>query len=99
MKRIGIVSSRISKGNRALYNLYVVLISMLFSIFVFVIAGSIVIFALAIIKYVGTEIMGMEFEKSWKPIFSVCMVSLTVVVTLFNLFAILINFKPPKTME
>jgi len=99
MKRIGIVSSRISKGNRALYNLYVVLISMLFSIFVFVIAGSTVIFALAIIKYVGAEIMGMEFEKNWKSIFSVCMVSLTVVVTLFNLFAILINFKLPKMSE
>ena len=99
MKRIGIVSSRISKGNRALYNLCVVLISMLFSVFIFVIAGSTVIFALAIIKYVGTEIMGMEFEKSWKSILSVCMVSLTVVVTVFNLFAILINFKPPKMME
>ena len=99
MKRIGIVSSRISKGNRALYNLCVVLISILFSVFIFVIAGSTVIFALAIIKYVGTEIMGMEFEKSWKSILSVCMVSLTVVVTVFNLFAILINFKPPKMME
>ena len=99
MKRIGIVSSRISKGNRALYNLCVVLISMLFSVFIFVIAGSTVIFALAIIKYVGTEIMGMEFEKSWKSILSVCMVSLTVVVTVFNLFVILINFKPPKMME
>ena len=96
MKRIGIVSSRISKGNRALYNLYVVLISMLFSVFIFVMAGSTVIFALAIIKYVGTEIMGMEFENSWKSILSVCMVSLTMVVALFNLFAILINFKPPK---
>jgi len=99
MKRIGIVSSRISKGNRALYNLYVVLISILFSIFIFVIAGSSVIFALAIIKYVGVEIMGMDLEKSWKVVFSVCMVSLTVVVTLFNLFAILINFKSPKIME
>jgi len=99
MKRIGIVSSRISKGNRALYNFYVVLISILFSVFVFVIAGSIVVFALAIIKYIGVEIMGMEFEKSWTSILSVCMVSLTVVVTLFNLFAILINFKPPKFME
>jgi len=99
MKRIGIVSSRISKGNRALYNLYVVLISILFSIFIFVIAGSAVIFALAIIKYIGVEIMGMEFEKSWKSVFSVCMVSLTVVVTLFNLCAILINFKSPKMTE
>ena len=99
MKRIGIVSSRISKGNRALYNLCVVLISILFSMFIFVIAGSTVIFALAIIKYIGVEIVGMEFEKSWKSILSICMVSLTVVVTVFNVFAILINFKPPKIAE
>jgi len=99
MKRIGIVSSRISKGNRVLYNLCVVFISILFSLFIFTIAGSTVIFALAIIKYVGTEIMGVEFQDSWKSILSICMVSLTVVVTLFNLFAILINFKPPKIME
>ena len=99
MKRIGIVSSRISKGNQALYNLCVVLISILFSIFIFVIAGSTVIFALAIIKYIGVEIMGMEFEKSWKSILSICMVSLTVVVAVFNVFAILINFKLPKILE
>jgi len=99
MKRIGIVSSRISKGNRVLYNLSVVLISALFSLFIFIIAGSTVIFALAIIKYVGIEIMGLEFENSWRSILSVCMVSLTMVVAVFNLFAILINFKPPKIME
>jgi len=99
MKRIGIVSSKISKGNRALYNLYVVLISILFSLFIFIMAGSTVIFALAIIKYVGVEVMGLEFEKSWKSILTVCMVSLTVVVTLFNVSAVLVNFKPPKIME
>lgn len=99
MKRIGIVSGRISKGNRALYNLSVVLISMLFSLFIFIIAGSTVIFALSIIKYVGVEIMGVEFENSWRSILLACMVSLTVVVTVFNLFAILINFKLPKIMK
>lgn len=99
MKRIGIVSGRISKGNRTLYNLSVVLISMLFSLFIFIIAGSTVIFALSIIKYVGVEIMGVEFENSWRSILLACMVSLTVVVTVFNLFAILINFKLPKIMK
>jgi hypothetical protein len=99
MKRIGLVAGEISKGNRALYNICVVLVSILFSIFIFVIAGSTVIFALAIIKYAGNEVMGVEFENSWKSILSVCMISLTVVVTLFNLFAILINIKLPKAME
>ena len=96
MKRIGITASRISKGNLALYNLYVVLIAILFSFSIFVLAGSTVIFALVVIKYVATEIMGVEFEKSWRSIMAVCMVSLTVVITLFNLCAIIINLKLPK---
>jgi hypothetical protein len=96
MKRIGIAASKISKGNLTVYNLYVVLISALFSLFIFIIAGSTVIFALVIIKYVGTEIMGVEFERSWRLVMAVCMVALTVVITLFNLFAILKNLKSPK---
>ena len=96
MKRIGIAASKISKGNLALYNFYVVVISALFSLCIFIIAGSVVIFALAIIKYVGNEIMGVEFEKSWRSVLSICMISLTVVITLFNVFAILKNFKLPK---
>ena len=99
MKRIGTVASKISKGNRVFYNLYVILISVLFSAFIFVIAGSTVIFALAIIKYVSSEIIGNDFDRNWKPILSVCMVSLTVVVTLLNVSAILINLKPPKHIE
>ena len=96
MKRIGIAASKISKGNLTLYNVYVVLISALFSLFIFIVAGSTIIFAIAIIKYVGNEIMGVEFERSWQSILAVCMVSLTIVITLFNLFAISKNLKLPR---
>ena len=96
MKRIGIAASKISKGNLTLYNLYVVLISALFSLFLFIVAGSTIVFALVVIKYVGNEIIGVEFERSWQSILAVCMVSLTVVVTLFNLLAISINMRLPK---
>ena len=96
MKRIGIAASKISKGNLTLYNVYVVLISALFSLFIFIVAGSTIIFALAIIKYVGNEIMGVEFERSWQSVLAVCMVSLTIVITLFNLFAISTNLKLPR---
>lgn len=99
MKRIGIAASKISKGNLVLYNFYVVLISALFSLFLFVVAGSTIIFALAIIQYVGNEIMGVEFERNWRSILAVCMVSLTIAVTLFNLFAISKNMKLPKMKE
>ena len=96
MKRIGIAASKISKGNLTLYNVYVVLISALFSLFIFIVAGSTIIFAIAIIKYVGNEIMGAELERSWQSILAVCMVSLTIVITLFNLFAISKNLKLPR---
>lgn len=99
MKRIGIVASKISKGNLAVYNFYVVLISFLFSLCIFVIAGSTVIFATAIIRYIEAEIMGAESEKSWGSILSVCMISLTVVTTLFNVFALSVNLKLQKMKE
>ena len=96
MKRIGIAASKISKGNRALFNFYVVAISVLFSLFIFLVAGSTVVFALKIIQYVSNEIMGIEFKKSWESILMVCMVSLTVIITLFNAFAITTNMRLPK---
>lgn len=99
MKRIGVAASQISKGNRVLYNLSVILIAMLFSSLVFVVAGSTVVFALAILKYVGNEIIGIDFEKSWQSIPAVCMVSLTVVITVFTLFAVLVNIKLPKRFD
>lgn len=99
MKRIGIAASAISKGNVTLYNFYVVLISALFSLFIFIVAGSTIVFSLAVINYVGTEVMGVEFERSWQSILAVCMVSLTVVTVLFNLFAISVNMKLPKIMK
>ncbi len=96
MKRIGIAASRISKGNLVLYNLYVVMITALFSLFLFIIAGSTIVFALAILRYVGNEVMGADFEESWQSILAVCMVSLTIAVTLFSLCAVSINLKLPK---
>ncbi|OGX35902.1 MAG: hypothetical protein A3C36_01425 [Omnitrophica WOR_2 bacterium RIFCSPHIGHO2_02_FULL_52_10] len=99
MKRIGIAASKISKGNLVLYHVYVVLISLLFSLFIFLVAGSTVLFALVIIQYVGSEIMGIDFERRWESILAVCMVSLTVIITLFNLAAILINLRIPKLKD
>jgi len=93
MKRIGIAASKIAKGNLFLYNCYVVLISFLFSFFIFVIAGATVLFSLIVIAYLGNELMASEFEENWTSILAVCMVSLTVVISIFNLLAISKNIK------
>lgn len=99
MKRIGIAASKISRGNRWLYNFYVILISVLLSLALYLIVGATVIFSLAIIKYVAGEVMGVDFDGDWASILSVCMVSLTVVVALFNVFGILINLKLNKLTD
>lgn len=96
MRRIGIAASKMAKGNLFLYNGYVVLISFLFSLFIFVVAGCTVVFALLIIHYVAEELMAVEFEKSWPSVLSICMVSLTILAALFNLIAILKNIKLSK---
>jgi len=95
MKRIGIAASKIAKGNWALYNFYVVVISFLFSLLIFVMSGATVVFALIILSYIGNEIMP-ELEKSWSSVQNICMGSLTIIVVLFNLMAISINMKLPK---
>jgi hypothetical protein len=96
MKRIGIAASKISKGNVALYNFYVVLISFLFSLFIFIVAGSTVVFSLIIINYVGGELKAFEFEKGLRFILTICMGTLTAVITIFNLVAISTNMKIRK---
>lgn len=93
MKRIGIAASKMAKGNPVLFNFYVILISSLASFFIFVIAGCMIIFSIVVIAYISNEVMPFDLEKSWTSIIVICMVSLTVVMTLFNLFAIMINFR------
>lgn len=95
MKRIGIAASIIAKNNPVLYNFYVVLISFLFSLFIFVVAGSTVVFALVVISYLGNEILPLEMKKDWSFVLSLCMVSLTMVVVIFNVLAISVNIKLP----
>lgn len=98
MKRIGITASKIAKGNFLLYNFYVVLISFLFSFFVFVVAGAMVVFALTIIRYISEEIMLVKHDKAWSLILGVCLACLTVITVIFNFMLILHNFRirPPK---
>jgi hypothetical protein len=91
MKRIGIAASKIAKGSIVLYNSYVVLISIFFSVFIFVIAGATVVFSIGIISYVAKEIL--PFERNWESILRICMISLTVIIVLFNIMAISMNLK------
>ena len=93
MERIGIAASKIAKGNFLLYNFFVVLISFLFSIFIFFIGGSAILIALLLIGYFFKNIMPVNFEKEWISIMLICMISLAISVGLFCLVAISRNIK------
>ena len=96
MERIGIAASKIAKGNLFLYNLFVVMISFLFSLLIFLLAGSSLFISLLIINSINEGQMPQNLEKMWTSVMLVCMISLTIVVSIFNLFAILKNIKLTK---
>lgn len=93
MKRIGIAASRISKGSTRLYNLYVVLISFLFSLLLFLIAGLSVFMAIGIVAFFGHETMTEDLRNNWTTIMSICAKALGLAVVVFNIIALAINLK------
>lgn len=99
MKRVGVAASKIAKDNLFLYNCCVVLISSLFSLFIFIVSGFVVTFALIIIGYVGKEIMLVQFERDWSDVLVVCMISLTIITAIFNLLIISKNIRLNKLKE
>ncbi len=96
MERIGIAASKIAKVNLYLYNLCVVLISFLYSLFIFIVTGLTVLVAIVIIRYIGAELMLVELDRHWSIIMTVCMVTLTTVITVFYLIALSRNIKLRK---
>ncbi|MBZ0166441.1 MAG: hypothetical protein K8I00_06510 [Candidatus Omnitrophica bacterium] len=96
MKRIGMAASRISKGNVRLYNTYVILISLLFSIFLFFIVGLAVILAIGIVMLFGPETMTQELRDNWQTVTRMCGQALALVVVVFNAIAIVVNMKLVK---
>src|SRR5882672_204463 len=101
MERIGITASKIAKGNLFLYNLFVILISFLFSLLIFLLAGISIFIALWAIDFIHYILNGdhvySNFGKEWTSVMLVCMISLTIVVSVFNLLAILKNIKFTKS--
>ena len=93
MERIGRAASKIAQGNLWLYNLCVVSIAFLFSVFIFFIAGSSIVLSLIIIGYIVNGILPNDLWSDWRSIIRVCMVSLSVIVSLFTAFAILKNIR------
>jgi hypothetical protein len=58
-----------------------------------------VVFALVIITYFGDEIAGFDTAKIWSHVLMVCMIALTVVISVFNIMAIIRNIRLGKRGE
>ena len=96
MERIGIAASKIAKGNLFLYNFFVLLITLLFSLLVFLIAGSSIVLVLIIIAYMTSVGSPPDLQKGWIPTMTICMELLAIVIGLLALCAIAINIKFKK---
>jgi hypothetical protein len=99
MERIGLAASKMAQGNLLFYNFYVIVLSFLFAVLIFLLAGSAVVFSLIILRYISHEVTGTDVLKDWTKILTYCLVTLSVLMGFFVLAAISKNlkFKKPKT--
>lgn len=93
MKRIGIAASKISEGNIILYNVFVLVLSTLFSLLVFFLSGFSIFVAIYIIHALLTGSTVFDFYSNWGGILKSCMVALAVMMGIFNMCAIGVNLK------
>jgi hypothetical protein len=93
MERIGYAASKMAKGNRWLYNLYVLGLAFLFSLLVFLVAGSAVFLALVIFGYAVMRVAPCQWGQPWQEIIRICMMALTVIILVINFFVIFRNLR------
>lgn len=93
MKRIGIAASKISPKNILLYNLFVFIISTLFSLLVFFLSAFSIFVAIYIIHVLVTGSSVFDFYSIWGGILKSCMVALAVMMGVFNMCGIGVNLK------
>ena len=93
MERIGIAASKIAKGNLFVYNLVVVLISVVFSLMVFFLAGCSIVVVLVLIAYATRLGSFPDLQKGWMSLMAICLKCLAALLSLLALCAIGKNFR------
>ncbi len=96
MERIGIAASKMAQGNFFLYNFYVILLSFLLALLIFLIGGSAVMIALIVIGYFAGGVGPAHLEDEWRSVIFACLGALSFFVGLSTLAAILRNAKLHK---
>jgi hypothetical protein len=99
MRRIGIAASKMSKGSFLRYNLYVILIACLFSLFIFLISGFSILLIIFLLSLILHALKPADFHPGGIHMFRICMTVLLVVVGIFNAVAILKNIQFTKNKK
>ena len=93
MRRIGIAASKMSKGSLLSYNFYVVLITCLFSLLVFLICGLSILLIVFLISLCLHALGSDQPHTGWVHMFKICLVILALVVSCLNIVAISKNIQ------
>ena len=96
MQRIGIAASKMSQGNLCRYNLCVVVIACLFSIFTFLICGFVILFFVFLAAIASHVLKPAEYHPHWLQMAKICLIVLGLVVGILNIAAILKNIQWTK---
>ena len=96
MLRIGIAASKMTKGSLLGYNLWVVLIATLISLFIFLCCGFSILLVLFLISLVLHVLKPGDVHTGWVHVFKICLMILAVVVGMLNLVAIVKNLQFTK---
>jgi hypothetical protein len=96
MLRIGIAASKMSKGSLLSYNLFVILLSCLFSLIIFLICGFSILVIIFLVSLILHTLRPADVHAGWVHMFKICLIILGLVVGLFNTIAILKNVQFTK---
>ncbi len=77
-----------------MYNFFVLLISALVSLFIFIVIGSTILFSLVIVSYLARELGLSDMgRQDWMGVMKICMLVLTGIVVIWNIIAISRNIR------
>lgn len=96
MERIGIVASKIAKGNIILYNFLVLLMTFLFSFLVFFICGTAIFIVLVVLDNLNKMRNAPASPEIFYSVARICALGLSVVIGIFAIFALGRNIKLKK---
>ena len=96
MERIGIAASKMAQGNLLKYNVFVVLISCIFSLFIFFICGFSLVVVLFLISLLFNVLLPGGSHAALVHIGKIVLIILSVLIAILNALAIVKNIKIAK---